>query len=436
MAYEKQTWTTGEVITQEKLNHMEDGIANAGGDAGYECVETKTELFNETVATTVQWEGATPQGTISNTPLINTNDISVSFEGVEYELTNIGDSGNKVFGADYNSSYQIDFSVYPFRIESNSYGTNISTQTAGTYSLKIESVALSVTPSKCFQTAVTDVATPLIPESQFEFFEINGSDYGGYNLSMSGSEILQKINDYSTPPKYLVGVYQKQFYFYMMLEYGETQTAYFVAPKSNGTYPWDKNSIGTRVFAITENGVVATSIEVAPLYKSGVGIRASWAASNYTMGRQAIALGEETTASGDYSTALGHNTTASGQGSHAEGEETTASGNTSHAEGLSTTASGEGSHSEGIQTIANHRAQHVFGRFNTPDSSTAQATLFGTYAEIVGNGSDDSSRSNARTLDWNGNETLQGNLTLGKGSADETTVTATQLKALIALLNQ
>lgn len=30
MAYEKQTWHTGDVITQEKLNHMEDGIANAG----------------------------------------------------------------------------------------------------------------------------------------------------------------------------------------------------------------------------------------------------------------------------------------------------------------------------------------------------------------------------------------------------------------------
>lgn len=34
MAYEKQTWTTGDVITQEKLNHMEDGIANAGGGGG------------------------------------------------------------------------------------------------------------------------------------------------------------------------------------------------------------------------------------------------------------------------------------------------------------------------------------------------------------------------------------------------------------------
>ena len=31
MAYEKQTWVTGEVITKEKLNHMEDGIADSGG---------------------------------------------------------------------------------------------------------------------------------------------------------------------------------------------------------------------------------------------------------------------------------------------------------------------------------------------------------------------------------------------------------------------
>ena len=31
MAYEKQTWVTGETITEEKLNHMEDGIEGAGG---------------------------------------------------------------------------------------------------------------------------------------------------------------------------------------------------------------------------------------------------------------------------------------------------------------------------------------------------------------------------------------------------------------------
>ncbi len=32
MAYTKQTWKTGEVITEEKLNHMEDGIAGASGE--------------------------------------------------------------------------------------------------------------------------------------------------------------------------------------------------------------------------------------------------------------------------------------------------------------------------------------------------------------------------------------------------------------------
>ena len=30
MSYEKQTWTTGDIIMAEKLNHMENGIKNNG----------------------------------------------------------------------------------------------------------------------------------------------------------------------------------------------------------------------------------------------------------------------------------------------------------------------------------------------------------------------------------------------------------------------
>ena len=30
MSYEKQTWATGDTITANKLNHMEDGISGAG----------------------------------------------------------------------------------------------------------------------------------------------------------------------------------------------------------------------------------------------------------------------------------------------------------------------------------------------------------------------------------------------------------------------
>ena len=33
MSYEKQTWANGDVITANGLNHMEDGIAGAGGGA-------------------------------------------------------------------------------------------------------------------------------------------------------------------------------------------------------------------------------------------------------------------------------------------------------------------------------------------------------------------------------------------------------------------
>lgn len=105
------------------------------------------------------------------------------------------------------------------------------------------------------------------------------------------------------------------------------------------------------------------------------------------------------------------------------------------AEGFRTEASGDASHAEGYGTHATHRAQHVVGMYNEIDPSQADSSMSGEYLEMVGNGSSDNNRSNARTLDWNGNETLQGHLTLGKGSADETTVTAAQLKALIALLN-
>ena len=31
MSYTKQTWETGDIITAEKLNHMEDGISEGGG---------------------------------------------------------------------------------------------------------------------------------------------------------------------------------------------------------------------------------------------------------------------------------------------------------------------------------------------------------------------------------------------------------------------
>ena len=148
--------------------------------------------------------------------------------------------------------------------------------------------------------------------------------------------------------------------------------------------------------------------------------------STVASGNQSHAEGYLSTASGLRSHAEGQSTTASGNCSHAEGYQTTASGGNygygSHAEGQSTTASGQASHSEGYNTIANHFAQHVFGSCNAADTSTAAATSKGNYVEIVGNGSSDANRSNARTLDWSGNEMIAGDLTFNGNKSLTSTV--------------
>ena len=108
------------------------------------------------------------------------------------------------------------------------------------------------------------------------------------------------------------------------------------------------------------------------------------------------AEGAGTKASGSYSHAEGNNTKASSDSSHAEGNSTKASGSTSHAEGNSTIASGDTSHAEGHYTKASSEYQHVQGKFNIEDAADK-------YAHIVGNGKNDITRSNAHTLDWEGN---------------------------------
>lgn len=132
---------------------------------------------------------------------------------------------------------------------------------------------------------------------------------------------------------------------------------------------------------------------------------------NAASGNYSHAEGSDTTASGNYSHAEGQSTTASGTNSHAEGFKTTASGHSAHAEGQETEASGQHSHAEGAGTIANHKSQHVWGEYNVADPSSAATTQRGTYVEIVGKGLGPGVRSNARTLDWNGNETIAGTLT-------------------------
>lgn len=130
-----------------------------------------------------------------------------------------------------------------------------------------------------------------------------------------------------------------------------------------------------------------------------------------SVGAVATAEGRETIASGSYSHAEGNYTEATGLCAHSEGQTTKASGNMSHAQGESTEAKGKRSHAEGDHTIAAGDASHVQGIYNIEDTD-------GKYAHIVGNG-DWKTRSNAHTLDWDGNGWFAGNVYVGGTSQDD-----------------
>lgn len=204
-------------------------------------------------------------------------------------------------------------------------------------------------------------------------------------------------------------------------------------------------------------------------HSEGAGTRAYGLASHAegggttTLGYGTHAEGGGTAAYGSSSHAEGGGSKAVGSQAHAEGGGSVSIGNSAHAEGSGTLAIGPASHAEGTYTIANGAHSHVSGKSNVEDKGsevppdwapntaysvgdrikvertypgggrTSDVTVteyykcsyahtsgetFSTsgwdadplkYAEIVGNGNGNA-RSNARALDWNGNERLMGDL--------------------------
>lgn len=122
-----------------------------------------------------------------------------------------------------------------------------------------------------------------------------------------------------------------------------------------------------------------------------------------TIGDYSHAENYGTIAQGKKSHAEGGQTKAIGEASHAEGIGTTASGYNSHSEGGITTASGMHSHAEGYGTIADGKASHAGGFVN--ETHADFSTVIGMYGEVipkndnrlfvVGNGTSETSRSNA-----------------------------------------
>jgi hypothetical protein len=145
----------------------------------------------------------------------------------------------------------------------------------------------------------------------------------------------------------------------------------------------------------------------------------AWNTKNFTLakGKYSHVEGNSTLAIGQSAHAEGSSTIASGTWSHAEGSDTIAFGLYSHAEGNNTIASSSASHAEGEGTHAYSPRQHVQGTYNiVPENYAPNVSHISDYIHIVGNGSSDTERSNAHTLDGYGNAWFAGDVYVGSTS--------------------
>lgn len=173
---------------------------------------------------------------------------------------------------------------------------------------------------------------------------------------------------------------------------------------------YDKIDAGV---VLNTDGEISNSLTIGSR-KSGVtvGTRSvSIGINNRASASGSFAQGNASYATGNYSHAV-NSSVAGGNYSHSEGYGSGTHGDYSHAEGYNTYAYGNNAHTEGVNSIANSRSQHIGGENNVQDT-TGGATIRGTYAEIIGNGTATDARSNARALDWDGNEYLMGDLYVG-----------------------
>lgn len=146
---------------------------------------------------------------------------------------------------------------------------------------------------------------------------------------------------------------------------------------------------------------LATVEYVDGIAMGNVSVVAGVGAAGTGEGAEVFNGGAPENASGVMAHAEGLNTIASGFAAHAEGQGSRATENGSHAEGYECRSTGWGSHAEGVGTIAASSAQHAEGSYNLEDAGSE-------YLHIVGNGTADTDRSNAHTLDWNGNAWFAG----------------------------
>lgn len=206
MAYDRYTWVDGEVITAQKLNHIEDGIED--GANGYECTETEIVYFDGSVVVTTQDDGeghTWTEGSFTPELAIPTRDtLEIKLNGDQLELSKSYSSESVTVYSTYTPSY-VAINVFADH-------ATLTTVNEGTYTLSIKDVSRSATYDDCFKTAVEDICNNSTDTFVVEFsVQETSSNVYETRCDMTFDEIQNEMEEHGKFPmpvlNGVVGVY-------------------------------------------------------------------------------------------------------------------------------------------------------------------------------------------------------------------------------------
>lgn len=125
-AYEPTVWKTGDVVTSTKLNKIEQALADA-------TAESWVTVFGGSVTT--EGDNPAPMAELPLSGQLTANTIRVTFNGQVYECIR-QTFPFTYYGTDLTAK-PVDWSEYPFSVVYNEAWV-FATETAGTYTIKIE----------------------------------------------------------------------------------------------------------------------------------------------------------------------------------------------------------------------------------------------------------------------------------------------------------
>lgn len=201
MSYTPINWQTGDTITAEKMNKMDNGwgVQNA-------------QLFSETVTTTQAQFGV--EGALSYSGQVSSPTIVVTFNGTDYLCSAIQlEVGGYGYGG-VTAGWEYDFSTYPFALVfSPSDGNVLATQTAGAYAVAVsgqgivisdnfnaavnECVDTSSMPFRCVsgETTYGEMQSAIVDEGRMLYFTV---DLNCYYITNFASNVIHYLPESST----------------------------------------------------------------------------------------------------------------------------------------------------------------------------------------------------------------------------------------------